>query len=286
MFSAPKRPRESLLLLMVFSALVFSGCERTPAAPPASSPPPTPKPAPSPASAPTAAAEIAPASAQYISEQAMPVVIAPPPPAPPLLSRKIWPSVELADGRVFERVRVSAEDGATVTLMHTGGIAKVDKRTLPAEVAAAHPYDPVAAQIEANQTALRRQAAAAAPATTPVPQTPPPVPSRFVPPEPQPAAVNTRAIESAVRSRARRYFETEKRLGSGQTLSFNLITDLSEPREVAGWSNRWEVTGTAGYQVYDSVRWGSFSKRSTKFTAIVETPPGKKIVVVSFDESP
>lgn len=254
---------------------------------------PAPAPAPTPPAVQKSATDIAPASFQYSAGTPVPAPAPVPTPiAPPattvpaLLSPKIWASVALADGRVFERVRVSAEDGATVTLMHARGIAKVDKRALPAELAEIHPYDASAAQFEAQQTAARRQADAAAKiAASRASVISPARPHHPAPASAnQPATVSTAAIEQAVKTRARRYFETEKRLGSGQTLAFHVLTDLSEPREVSGWANRWEVTGTAGYKVYESVGWGSFSRRSTKFSAIVEAPPGKPIVVVSFDE--
>ena len=229
--------------------------------------------------------EIAPASAQYRLDGTTPAASAKPAEAA-LFSRKIWPKVELADGRVFEKVRVTAEDGATVTLMHSGGIAKVDKRALPEELAAQHPYVAGSAQVAADQAATRRQAAAETP--PPVKKIPAPTRPRPITPAPDPnphySTGLTEDIERAVRARARRYFQTEKRIGSGQTLAFSVLSEMSEPKEVPGWANRWEVSGTAGYRVYESVGWGSFSTRTTKFHAIVETPPGKKIVVTSFEE--
>lgn len=267
-----------------FSALVSAGCKR-PAAP--TSPPPSVS---SPSVVQQTSTEIAPASVQYTQFTEVPARRAPsmPLPAPELLPRTVWPTVALADGRVFIGARVSAEDGGTVTLIHTGGIAKVDKRLLPKEMADIHRYDPAAAQIEAEQAATRRQATAEAiriVETTRVAPVRRPRPTQVTSVQTiQTTTPSTDEIERAVRTRARRYFETEKRIGSGQTLSFNVMSDISEPREVSGWANRWEVTGTAGYKVYDSVHWGSFSKRSTKFLAIVEAPPGKRITVVSFEE--
>lgn len=209
--------------------------------------------------------------------------------APVMFSRTVWPRVELSDGRVLERVRVSSEDGTTVTLVHAGGIAKVDKRALPPELVALHPYSPDASRNRSAPSTVTTPAPApTAPDATDPTRRVVPVPT----PGPMPGApqTNTQAeilaakIEVAVTQRARQYYEHEKRVGSGQTLSFGLMTDLSEPKEVTGWSHRWEVTGTAGYKVYDSVGWGSFSSRKSKFTAIVETPPGKRPVVVSFEE--
>jgi len=255
----------------------------------------------------TLVGQIAPASSQYQQDGAVAAstpVAAPTPAAPVMFSRKIWPRVELADGRVLERVRVSAEDGTTVTLVHAGGLVKVDKRALPEELAKLHPYDVNASQPVARP---RPVVVTSAPAYQPpqsssssstltiirpdlnVPIThstrstaPAPSPPPATPVETSPRAAD---IEAAVDKRARKYFETEKRLGSGQTLTFGVVSDLGEPREVTGWANRWEVKGTAGYKVYDSIGWGSFSTRKAKFTALVEAPPGKKITVVDFTEN-
>lgn len=272
MFDSPTGRLRHFVGGAVICTAVWGGCKRLdpPISPPAADSPALP--------APAAATEIAPASRQYVAVSEVPV----PTPAP--APRTHWPVVKLSDGRVFERVRVSAEEGAYVTLLHAGGIAKVDKRTLPPELAAMYPYNSEAAAAEAQAAAARRHAAAVSPVAPA--RSVPLTPTRTVRPVPatQPATVSTAAIEHAVKARARRYFETEKRLGSGQTLAFDVLTDLSEPREVSGWAHRWEITGTAGYKVYESVGWGSFSKRTTKFTAIVEMPPGKRPVVVSFDE--
>jgi hypothetical protein len=239
----------------------------------------------------TFAADIAPASDQYSREQRS-TVVPPSGSAPVLFSRTVWPRVELSDGRVLERVRVSSEDGASVTLIHAGGIAKVDKRALPPELAAVHPY--AGGSSRQPSPSVPATPAPPAPATPGTPNNEPgarravPVPTPG--PMPGTSSAETQAevlaakIEVAVTQRARQYYEHEKRVGSGQTLSFGLMTDLSEPKEVPGWSHRWEVTGTAGYKVYDSVGWGSFSTRKSKFTAVVETPPGKRPVVVSFEE--
>lgn len=251
------------------------------------------------------AAEIAPASSQYDQQGTVPVAptITTAPAAPVMFSRKIWPRVELADGRVLELVRVSAEDGTTVTLIHSGGIAKVDKRALPEELAKLHPYDLTsdrpaapARPVVVVRTPPVYQAPQSSSSGTmriirpdmdvPITQTTQmarPVPA---PASPAPTATNTLtdAIEAAVKARARRYFETEKKNGSGHTLTFGMVSELSEPREIPGWSNQWEVKGVAGYKVYDSVGWGSFKPYSTNFTAVVDTTPGKRITVLRFDE--
>lgn len=237
-------------------------------------------PAPPPVAQQDSATDIAPATAQYSSS------VATPPPAPPrsLLPPKLWPKVTLSDGRVFEQVLVTGEDAATITFKHSGGLAKIDKRALPSELGDHYPYDPEAAQQEARQIAIQREAAAKAaqrPAVGKPVRPRPTVTPSFNEPN---TTVSAGAITSAVRARARRYFEREKRIGSRQTLAFDLITDLSEPREVSGWAHRWEVSGEAGYRIYESIGWGSFSSRNSRFSAIVEAPPGKAPKVVSFEE--
>lgn len=225
------------------------------------------------------------------AEPAAPAEDPPAPPAPRILPRTTWERVELRDGRVLESARAAGADARSVTFAHTGGLTKVDKRLLPAELAERFPFDSREAGREARAQAAERAASAAAqarreretarsvrieararaapaPAVTPAPLAPP-----------SPAA-----IEAAVEARAKRYYETEKRVGSGATLVFGLVSDLEEPTPVSGWPDRWEVKGVAAYRIYDSVGWGSFSARTRRFRALVEAPPGKRPVVVEFDE--
>lgn len=227
--------------------------------------------------------EAAPANAAADPEPA-------PPPPPRILPRTTWERVELRDGRVFEKARVTSSDARSVTFAHAGGLAKVDKRLLPADLAAQFPFDAREAALEARTQAVERGAAVEAQrrreredrlqarsdaserARSASVVAPPPAP-------PSPAA-----IEAVVEARARRYYETEKRVGSGSTLIFGLVSDLEEPTPVSGWPDRWEVRGVAAYRIYDSVGWGSFSARTQRFRALVEAPPGKRPTVVSFDE--
>ncbi len=269
------------------------------------------------------AAEIAPASAQYHSEGRKPVselerlrieakaaaarlaeaeraeaeklaaerrkaeaeaaVFSPRPTAPRPLPRRVWEKVELADGRNFERARVTAEEAATVTFIHAGGVAKVDKRLLPEDLAELFPYDVAGAQAAKNETALRRARLASEQKR-----------------EADAARVRAKSgrgvsfvtrdssapadIEFAVRQRAHRYFENVKRTGSGATLVFGIQLEMEEPTAVTNWADRWEVQGVASYKVYDSVGWGSFSSRTKKFRAFVEAPAGQKAKVVDFEE--
>lgn len=235
------------------------------------------------------AAELASAADQYTLEGAVPPAPVPPPPAPRVLPRTVWPRVELADGRVLEKARANIADSLTVTFLHAGGITKVDRRLLPPELAAVFPFDPDAAGREAREQAAERAASAQAQArrdtqTARRNESVLPRDTRIVTPSPAPALPDTAAMEAAVRLRARRYFENEKRNGSGATLAFDILTELDDPEPVSGWENRWEIKGVASYKVYDSIGWGSFSARTRKFRALVEAPPGKNVKVVSFDE--
>lgn len=235
------------------------------------------------------AAELASAADQYTQEGAVSAAPVAPPPAPLVLPRTVWPRIELADGRVLEKARANTVDALTVTFLHSGGATKVDRRLLPPELAAVFPFDPYTAGREAREQAAERAASARAQARREekVAQRSDDSASRasrIVTPSPAPAQPDPSTIEAAVRLRARRYFENEKRNGSGATLAFDIITELDDPEPVSGWENRWEIKGVASYKVYDSIGWGSFSARTRKFRALVETPPGKNVKVVSFDE--
>lgn len=76
-------------------------------------------------------------------------------------------------------------------------------------------------------------------------------------------------IKEAVRKRAKRYFTTEKRSGSGSTLVLGGEIEVNEPRARPGWSNRYEVTGEVTYQYYDSAT-HSYSNHRAFFTTEVE----------------
>lgn len=234
-------------------------------------------------------------------------------PPPVLLPNTVWAEVKLQDGRVLQRARVNRTDAGTVTFLHAQGIAKVDRRLLPAELAEVFPFDPDAAAAEAEKNArLAREAAVkntarvaamkpeGGPEMLPVISTSiryapgkdkvvesTTTETKYVPkPEPPPLMETdyVAAVEAAASKRARRYFEDEKRTGSGATLVWGVECDFDAPTQVAGWRNRWEISGTATYKVYDSVGWGSFSSRKKRFRAFVEVPPGGVGRVVTFEE--
>ena len=256
------------------------------------------------------AEELAPASSQYLQEGQTKAIQTPPPaspparsPAPKLFSRKIWPKVELSDGRILEKARVTAESASTVTLTHSMGMTKVDKRALPEAMAVEYPYDEAGAEAEALQAEEQKRKGAEA-AEIAAEQAAKraqkqqdyldrnakfdPNLRRLKKAKEDPTVAEPHgpeAIDAAVREKALAYFESEKRTGSGSTLVFTVFLETDEPTEIAGWPNQWAVTGTASYKVYDSYGGGAFSNRSgKKFRATVEAVPGKKIKVLKFEE--
>ncbi len=215
-----------------------------------------------------------------------------PPPLPPTLPKTVWPRIELSDGRVLEQARAKGADAISITFLHTQGITKVDRRLLPPELVAVFPFDAEAAGREARKQSEERVASAKAQAKVEekaakqartAANRKASAPRASANDDLQ-AERNLRAITTEVKLQARQYFENEKRTGSGATLVFDLTTKLEDPEPVSGWTDRWEVRGVAGYKVYDSVGWGSFSARTKKFRALVECPAGKSPKIVSFDE--
>lgn len=82
------------------------------------------------------------------------------------------------------------------------------------------------------------------------------------------------SITAAVRARVKRWCEAERRNGSGATLVFEVETEIETTRPVRGWDGRFEVTGVAHYQYYDSIWGGSFSAKVRPFRCLVETRTG------------
>jgi len=84
------------------------------------------------------------------------------------------------------------------------------------------------------------------------------------------AAPDLSSVLAVVRRHADRHFSDGRKNGSGQTLVFALDVDLDSPREVPGWTGRYEVAGQVSYNYYDSIWGGSFSSERRRFTAQVE----------------
>lgn len=86
-------------------------------------------------------------------------------------------------------------------------------------------------------------------------------------------------LDEVVLRRVRRYYEAQRTNGSGHSLVFEVNADIEERRQVPGWSGRYEVSGVAWFQYYDSVWGGSFSRHSGQWTATVEMSGGAARVV-------
>lgn len=88
---------------------------------------------------------------------------------------------------------------------------------------------------------------------------------------PRPAAApSLTSITTAARRHAERYFNDGRKNGSGQTLVFAMDIDTEPPRQVPGWTGRYEVKGRASYNYYESIRGGAFNSDSRSFTCYVE----------------
>ena len=92
---------------------------------------------------------------------------------------------------------------------------------------------------------------------------------------PAPPTVDLSRVSAAVQRQAEQYYSDGRKNGSGQTLVFGLAIELDEPRAVPGWTNRYEVKGSAHYNYYDSIWGGSFTSERRRFTAQVE---GSRVV--------
>lgn len=259
----------------------------------------------------SAFAELAPASAQYAVEGERQVTAKMEASLPRPVVNQTWPELRLLDDRVFTQARITAEDPRYVTIRHRQGMAKVDKRLLPAEVASLHSFDEAAAvnqdqkhELELAATArLRAEVAAKKEAETlallerqravatnqPSRQVGGSAPHTFAA---QPSADSrpvdgiatgelAEKIAAAVKSRAQIFYESEKRVGSKNTFVYRVRIETEEPTVVPGWRDKWEVEGLAAYQVFDSGRWED-RPGVNRFTASVEAPSGRMVKVVNF----
>lgn len=128
-------------------------------------------------------------------------------------------------------------------------------------------------------------------ATTRAPVAPPPTarpsaPVRrpsvqaYTPPPVQ--TVSADKIHDALRPKVDRFYKAKRHNGSGSTLVFEVEAEYGEPREVPGWSGRYEVKGEVFFQYYDSIWGGSFSRGTGTFTAQVRAEGGR-IEVLELD---
>lgn len=225
----------------------------------------------------------------------------------------------LSDGRVFKDFRVVSQTAMTVLVRHAGGLAKVDKKLLPAEVLARYPIDEKGAAEEAAANARgkaeyeeqlkraaeqaraeqktksekrqateseldaarqegKRQAEVAAASAAGAKE------AKLEDVQRKDAdkliADHNRLasgevpkglvakIKTAAKNHAEMYFRNEYKRPSNE-LSLEMKTTLDEPRTVPGYSNRFEVTGSAWWTSYVS-QGQSFTNNKTWFEATVE----------------
>ena len=64
--------------------------------------------------------------------------------------------LKLSDGRTFAAWTITAETAGTVTIHHKGGMAKVSKKLLPAELAREHPYNSDGVKAEEEAASAKR----------------------------------------------------------------------------------------------------------------------------------
>lgn len=170
--------------------------------------------------------------------------------------------VTLRDGRTFKSFQIVDEDASTVTIRYKVGVAKVDKKQLPADLLAAHPIDQaaVAAAAAEKKAAEEEKAAEAQVAAEKEKQRVAEIRQqeherdeefqkeqlkRLVP------SYSMSEVKEAVRQRADRYFKAERTEPNG-SLTLELKMTLDAPREVQGWPGRFEVVGVAWWQSLES----------------------------------
>lgn len=185
------------------------------------------------------------------------------------------PLIRLADGREFRDCQVFSETYLTISFRHAKGLTKLEKSRLPADLLKQFPIhaEKAQAEIAANAEGRKAYADKIAQRENKALVKADRAEERSVVPVPRPPAAKPAvpsAALAAVRRHAEKYFRDGRKNGSGQTLVFNLQIDLEEPREVPGWTGRYEVKGEAAYSYYESIKGGAFSSASRSFTCQVE----------------
>lgn len=82
----------------------------------------------------------------------------------------------------------------------------------------------------------------------------------------------------AAETKARNYFRYEYNRGAG--LTFRPELEMDAPETVAGWTNRYRVSGKAYMQRY--VNQGSFDSRTRFFEVLIELDAKGRAQVVDF----
>jgi len=183
-----------------------------------------------------------------------------------------YKTLDMVEERMNESTKQTQEFAAKTTAVLAEGKSALDRvgeeNARKAELIAA---------LEKENAALRQMYEASK--ETPRAGIKPPVTQRTssssaTPPTHEQVQLPSARIHEVVRKRATEYYKTVRRNGSGSTLVFDLDFDLADPREVPGWTGRYEVEGRCWYQFYDSIWGGSFSGARGTFSAAVEVRGG------------
>lgn len=198
----------------------------------------------------------------------------------------LWRSTAVLENRLAETEKDRAfwRESADSTLQRAESLSKQlsddardraasDKRHI-------EQFDRVVAVVDKQAASINELQARLAAAETPKKETrlaAVPAPEIYAPrsdTESEVVSLPVERIRSEVSRRAERFYKTEHVNGTGNTLVFDFNVDLEEPRARQGWVGRYEVTGVAWYQVYDSIWGGAFSTKREFFSAEVEVSGG------------
>lgn len=202
--------------------------------------------------------------------------------------------LKLGDGRQLPEWSIVAQTPGTVTVKYRGGVAKVPKPLLPADLLAKYPVEEEAAKVEAaenaeaarayqeqvaaieakkerehaerlariaEKAAVRGSAGGSHQGQTVV----------VVNPAAKPALSQEEKIEKSVRERADRFFRYDYQAGSGYLYVIETSVSDLEITPKPGWMFEFTVTGKGYLQYYDSVPHGQFKRDQREFIAEVNT---------------
>jgi hypothetical protein len=201
----------------------------------------------------------------------------------------------LSSGRSFPKWLIIGESASTVTIRYPGGVAKVDKKLLPANLQAIYKIDPAAVAAEAKSDAEQRaiydsqvrsteerqkeeheaQVASAAANAQKDAQAQRASAER----ERRAAAQQVAAIKKEAKEYADHYFRYEYLGGVSGAIVERLDVSLREPRDVSGWPGRYAVDGKASLEYYDSAGFSFQKSIASDFTVSLEWKDGQASVV-------
>lgn len=186
----------------------------------------------------------------------------------------------LTDGRVFRDYRIVSQTASTVMIRYAKGAAKVEKQLLPPEILSQYPIDQEAVAAEAK--AKEAEAAKAALRDQEAKKRQKEENDAFMKQQMERLhpTDTVEAITELVRQRVDRYVKTERKSPwAGYTADINVTADT--PRAVDGWDRRYEVTGVAWWQFFDS-HGASFGADKTWFRVDIRPDRNGQLRVMDF----